>query len=86
MVVSHLRPKLVPEGSPFQDFVIRKEEGFPGFVNLLGIESPGSLLLQGAYEYDILIVVYTGLTSSPAIARMVEDILYGEHNGNDDKT
>ena len=24
-----------------QDFIIRTEEGFPGFVNLLGIESPG---------------------------------------------
>ncbi len=23
------------------DFVVRKEEGFVGFVNLLGIESPG---------------------------------------------
>ncbi|KAI9830950.1 MAG: hypothetical protein M1819_005333 [Sarea resinae] len=28
-------------GGGFQDFVIRAEEGFPGFVNLLGIESPG---------------------------------------------
>ncbi|KAL2001960.1 hypothetical protein VTN02DRAFT_938 [Thermoascus thermophilus] len=42
-----IRPKLSPAGSAttagrgFQDFVIREEEGFPGFVNLLGIESPG---------------------------------------------
>src|SRR5436190_11744419 len=35
------RPKLGPEGSKFQDFIIRIEDGFPGFVNLLGIESPG---------------------------------------------
>jgi L-2-hydroxyglutarate oxidase LhgO len=35
------RPKLGPEGSKFQDFIIRVEDGFPGFVNLLGIESPG---------------------------------------------
>jgi L-2-hydroxyglutarate oxidase LhgO len=28
-------------GKTFQDFVIQEEEGFPGFVNLLGIESPG---------------------------------------------
>ena len=34
-------PKLGPKGSKFQDFVIRLEDGFPGFVNLLGIESPG---------------------------------------------
>jgi 2-hydroxyglutarate dehydrogenase len=35
------RPKLGPPGLKFQDFVIRMEDGFPGFVNLLGIESPG---------------------------------------------
>ena len=28
-------------GKGFQDFIIREEEGFPGFINLLGIESPG---------------------------------------------
>ncbi|KAM5438555.1 Vacuolar protein sorting-associated protein 52 [Microsporum ferrugineum] len=57
-----IRPKLVRGGSvssgkDFQDFVIQKEEGFPGFINLLGIESPG-------------------LTSSLAIAKRVEDLLY----------
>jgi L-2-hydroxyglutarate oxidase LhgO len=31
----------VNQGSSFQDFIIREEEGRPGFVNLLGIESPG---------------------------------------------
>lgn len=41
-----IRPKLgrlgaVASGKGFQDFVIRREEGFEGFVNLLGIESPG---------------------------------------------
>jgi L-2-hydroxyglutarate oxidase LhgO len=41
-----IRPKLgrgagVNVGKSFQDFVIQEEEGFPGFVNLLGIESPG---------------------------------------------
>ncbi|KAJ5179457.1 hypothetical protein N7492_002667 [Penicillium capsulatum] len=41
-----IRPKLgrggaVNIGKGFQDFVIQEEEGFPGFVNLLGIESPG---------------------------------------------
>jgi L-2-hydroxyglutarate oxidase LhgO len=39
---SGIRPKLFdPDSTEFQDFVIREEEGFPGFVNLLGIESPG---------------------------------------------
>ena len=42
----YLRPKLgkrgaVTAGKGFQDFVIRREEGFEGWVNLLGIESPG---------------------------------------------
>lgn len=38
-----IRPKLAPAGSPAQDFVIEgpAETGVPGFVNLLGIESPG---------------------------------------------
>lgn len=59
-----VRPKLgrgsaVSRGKSdgFSDFIIRKEEGFEGFVNLLGIESPG-------------------LTSSLAIAEMVDDLLY----------
>ena len=61
---SGIRPKLGKggavwrdNGEGFLDFVIRKEEGFEGFVNLLGIESPG-------------------LTSSLAIAEMVDTLLY----------
>ena len=62
---SGIRPKLGKggavwrgNGEGFLDFVIRKEEGYEGFVNLLGIESPG-------------------LTSSLAIAEMVDELLYG---------
>jgi L-2-hydroxyglutarate oxidase LhgO len=38
-----VRPKLAGPGEPFRDFVVAEEgaRGFPGFVNLLGIESPG---------------------------------------------
>ena len=38
-----IRPKLVPAGAPAADFVIEgpTDTGVPGFVNLLGIESPG---------------------------------------------
>lgn len=42
-----IRPKLAPRGAVmdggkgFNDFVIRREEGYEGWVNLLGIESPG---------------------------------------------
>ncbi|OOF97190.1 hypothetical protein ASPCADRAFT_206015 [Aspergillus carbonarius ITEM 5010] len=56
-----IRPKLgrggaVNTGKGFQDFVIQEEEGFPGFVNLLGIESPGltSSLAIGEMVRDIL--------------------------------
>lgn len=50
-----IRPKIVPDGKKFQDFVIREEEGFPGFVNLLNIESPGltSSLAIGEYVSNI---------------------------------
>lgn len=38
-----IRPKLAGPGEVFRDFVIEEESarGFPGFVNLIGIESPG---------------------------------------------
>ena len=38
-----IRPKLQELGGDFRDFVISDEtdKGFPGFINLIGIESPG---------------------------------------------
>jgi len=38
-----IRPKLQTPGGTFRDFVIAHEEkaGFPGLINLIGIESPG---------------------------------------------
>jgi len=38
-----IRPKLQAPGEDFRDFVIAHEEkaGFPGLINLIGIESPG---------------------------------------------
>jgi len=55
-----IRPKLQGPGEDVKDFVIRNEtdKGLPGFINLIGIESPG-------------------LTSSPAIARYVANIVKG---------
>jgi len=40
---SGIRPKLSAPGEGFKDFVIEDEykRGFPGFINLVGIESPG---------------------------------------------
>jgi len=58
-----IRPKLGKgsavakgKGDGFSDFVIRKEEGFHGFINLLGIESPGltSSLAIGDMVHDLL--------------------------------
>ncbi len=56
--MSGIRAKLQGPGQPVRDFVIKDEEdrGLPGFINLVGIESPG-------------------LTSSPAIAEMVEGMV-----------
>ena len=38
-----IRPKIVPQGAPAQDFVIQgpAEHGVAGLINLFGIESPG---------------------------------------------
>jgi L-2-hydroxyglutarate oxidase LhgO len=38
-----IRPKLYRAGEPFRDFIIREESarGLPGFVDLIGMESPG---------------------------------------------
>ncbi|MCK5028498.1 MAG: NAD(P)/FAD-dependent oxidoreductase [Bacteroidales bacterium] len=38
-----IRPKIQKPGEPIRDFYIKEESenGFPGFVNLIGIESPG---------------------------------------------
>lgn len=51
---SGIRPKLLSReenSQRFADFYIKEEEAFPGFVNLLGIESPGltSALAIGEY-------------------------------------
>jgi L-2-hydroxyglutarate oxidase LhgO len=60
--MSGIRPKLQKKGAPARDFVIvhETERGLHGFVNLIGIESPG-------------------VTSSPAIARYVEQMLFEKY-------
>jgi L-2-hydroxyglutarate oxidase LhgO len=53
-----IRPKLQTEQSRFRDFVIREEsdQGLKGFINLIGIESPGltSCLAIGEYVGDLV--------------------------------
>lgn len=51
--MSGIRPKIQGPGDPAMDFIIREERdrGLPGFINLIGIESPGltSCLAIGEY-------------------------------------
>lgn len=46
-----IRPKLSGLNDPFQDFVIEKETD--GFINLLGIESPGLTSSLAIAEYVV---------------------------------
>jgi L-2-hydroxyglutarate oxidase LhgO len=48
-----IRPKLQGKDENFRDFVIREESdlGFPGFINLVGIESPGLTSAPAIAEY-----------------------------------
>ncbi len=48
-----IRPKLQESGGDFRDFVIRDEsgKGLPGFINLIGIESPGLTASPSIAEY-----------------------------------
>ena len=48
-----IRPKLQEPGGDIKDFVIRDEsdKGLPGFINLIGIESPGLTACPAIAEY-----------------------------------
>jgi L-2-hydroxyglutarate oxidase LhgO len=54
-----IRPKLQKPGDPFRDFIIKNEteNGYPNFINLVGIESPGltSCLSIANYVDSLLI-------------------------------
>jgi L-2-hydroxyglutarate oxidase LhgO len=53
-----IRPKLQKPGDPVRDFIIHHEKdcGFPNFINLLGIESPGltACIAIGDYVYHMI--------------------------------
>lgn len=53
-----IRPKLQGENDGFRDFYIQEESknGFPGYINLMGIESPGltASLAIGKFVYKLL--------------------------------
>jgi L-2-hydroxyglutarate oxidase LhgO len=58
-----IRPKLQEPGGKIRDFVIRDEsdKGLPGFINLIGIESPGLTSSPAIAEYvsslvDVLLI------------------------------
>ncbi|MBI4845330.1 MAG: NAD(P)/FAD-dependent oxidoreductase [Candidatus Omnitrophica bacterium] len=48
-----IRPKLQGKGEPFRDFVIKEESelGYPGLINLIGIESPGLTAAVSIADY-----------------------------------
>lgn len=50
---SGIRPKLQGENDDFRDFVIKEESdlGFSGFINLIGVESPGLTSALSIAEY-----------------------------------
>jgi L-2-hydroxyglutarate oxidase LhgO len=54
-----IRPKIQAPGSNTKDFVIRNEEdkGFPNFINLIGIESPGLTSSMAIAEYVETIII-----------------------------
>ncbi len=63
---SGIRPRLYRPGEPFRDFVIREESdrGLPGFVDLIGIESPGlTACLTIAEVVEGLLQVRAGASS-----------------------
>ncbi|KAK4553964.1 hypothetical protein LTR86_008805 [Recurvomyces mirabilis] len=68
-----IRPKLgklgaVASGKGFQDFYIKMEEGYDGFVNLLGIESPG-LTSSLAIAEEVYEILYRGGKASRSMDR-----------------
>jgi L-2-hydroxyglutarate oxidase LhgO len=48
-----IRPKLQGPGEAMKDFIIKEESelGFPGWINLIGIESPGLTASLAIGEY-----------------------------------
>jgi L-2-hydroxyglutarate oxidase LhgO len=54
-----IRPKLQKPGEPLRDYYIREESdrGYPGFINLIGMESPAltSSLAIARYVYNLVI-------------------------------
>jgi len=57
--MSGIRPKLQGPGEKFRDFIIKdeKEKGFPGFINLIGIESPGLTSCPAIAKYVQRLVI-----------------------------
>ncbi|KAK5112327.1 hypothetical protein LTR62_004290 [Meristemomyces frigidus] len=71
-----IRPKLgklgaVASGKGFQDFYIKMEKGYNGFVNLLGIESPG-LTSSLAIAEEVYEILYKGGKASKSMGRQEE--------------
>lgn len=53
--ISGIRPRLAQQKNGFRDFIIREEsdKDLPGFINLIGIESPGLTAAPAIGEYVV---------------------------------
>lgn len=62
-----LRPKLfiAGEGSTFEDFIIEEAEGAPGFMSLIGIESPGLTAAPAIARYVVENLVASRMDLKP---------------------
>lgn len=56
--MSGIRPKLQAEGEPVKDFLIQNEHqrGLSGFINLIGIESPGLTAAPAIARYVLNLI------------------------------
>lgn len=56
-----IRPKIQKPGEPLKDFYIKEEteRGFPGFINLIGMESPGLTSSLAIAEYVSCLLLTT---------------------------
>ena len=61
--ISGIRPRLAQEKNGFRDFIIQEEsdKDLPGFINLIGIESPGLTAAPAIGEYvtDLVKLIHT---------------------------
>lgn len=55
-----IRPKIQKQGDPVMDFYIKEESGrgYPGFINLIGMESPGLTSCLSIAKYVMTLITF----------------------------